>query len=452
MTILENIHKLESGDVSEKEKEVFNIVLKACKQFPNPVIARVAGGWVRDKAIGKPSDDIDLAIEGTNIQDFGKALLKESGVDEKKEKMAVFNANPEMSKHMDVVRVCIFPKFWIDICSLRPDEIDSTKEGTAESDAKRRDFTINALFFNINTSKVEDFVGGIQDLENKIIRTPVDPKITFGEDPLRVIRGIRFAAKYGFKMDQSTLDSIPLAKEKFENNVTKERVSTELFKAFKSVQSSKIAVDLIFRSTLFTSIFNPGIEFQIDEQITFKRTQTVLSRCDSDEKVFDIILSAIYFDLPALGFITDPLKPKKKIDPIEYIIVRRMKISAKDSDFISHLIKSEKTVESLMNDLSRLSAGHWIREIKNDWKFTRCIIFDDKVLDFFDNVLVKFINDEKMEDLIQMKPLFDGRQLAEKHNVKPGPGLKQYVNQLIDWQIMNPNGKAEDYETYIQSK
>ena len=147
MTILENIHKLESGDVSEKEKEVFNIVLKACKQFPNPVIARVAGGWVRDKAIGKPSDDIDLAIEGTNIQDFGKALLKESGVDEKKEKMAVFNANPEMSKHMDVVRVCIFPKFWIDICSLRPDEIDSTKEGTAESDAKRRDFTINALFF-----------------------------------------------------------------------------------------------------------------------------------------------------------------------------------------------------------------------------------------------------------------------------------------------------------------
>ena len=366
--------------------------------------------------------------------------------------MAIFAANPEMSKHMETARVCIFPKFWVDICNLRPAKIDSDEEGTAETDAKRRDFTINALFFNINTSKVEDFVGGVKDLESKIIRTPVDPAITFGEDPLRIVRGIRFAAKYGFQLHQSIIDSIHQVKEKFENNITRERITTELLKAFGSISSSKIAIDLIFKSALFTSIFNPANELPITEDLAFKRTQIALNRCDSDEKAFDVLLSAIYFDLPSLGNLTDPLKPKKKIDPIEFVIVRQMKISSKDSDFISHLLKSEKTIESLPNNLSRLSVGHWIREIKTNWKFTRCIIFDDNVLKFFDNELTKFINDEKMEDLIQMKPLFNGVQLAKKHNIKPGPELKQYINQLTDWQIMNPNGKAEDYEAYIQNK
>lgn len=452
MKISDNIHKLESGEFDEQEKKVFDLVLKACNKFSPPVIARVAGGWVRDRILGKASNDIDLAIEGAKCTNFGELLLKEAGIENEKNKMVVIAANPEMSKYMETVRVCLFPKFWIDICNLRPADLNANEGGTAKTDADRRDITINALFFNINTRKVEDLVGGISDIENKLIRTPVDPILTFSEDPLRLVRVIRFAAKYGFHIDQSIFDSIPQVKEKFQNNVTRERITAELLKMFETTTTAKIATDLIFKSTLFTPIFNPENLFQINEETSFQRIQIALSRCNSNEKVFDIFLSAAYYDLPSLGKMADPLKPTKKIDPIEYVVVRQIKIPVKNADFISALIKSEKTVETLKNNLNRLSVGHWIRQIKKEWPLTKCLIFDDNTLQFFDNVLVKFVNDEKMEELIDMKPLFNGRQLADLHNISPGPQLKQYVEQLADWQIMNPNGKPEEYKAHIKVK
>ena len=78
--------------------------------------------------------------------------------------------------------------------------------GTPEEDARRRDITINSLFFNIKTNQVEDFCGnGIEDLKNSFIRTPINPLITFRDDPLRILRVIRFAVRYQFTIDESIL-------------------------------------------------------------------------------------------------------------------------------------------------------------------------------------------------------------------------------------------------------
>jgi tRNA nucleotidyltransferase (CCA-adding enzyme) len=81
--------------------------------------------------------------------------------------------------------------------------------GTAEEDSLRRDLTINALFYNINTGEVEDFTNrGIQDLKSGIIRTPLDPEQTFKDDPLRVLRVFRFAARYNFECENEMVEAI----------------------------------------------------------------------------------------------------------------------------------------------------------------------------------------------------------------------------------------------------
>lgn len=449
--IHENIVKLESGQsIDELERNVINLVLNACSAFDN-VIARIAGGWVRDKVLGIQSNDIDLAIEGISSRNFGDELVKQAKDKNPKAKSVVIAANPEMSKHMETVRVCLFPDYWVDICNLRPKEINSTDFGTPEDDAKRRDFTINALFFNVNTNKIEDHVNGVEDIRNHIIRTPISPFLTFSEDPLRIIRGFRFASKYKFEIDSSIFETIPLIKDMFEKNVAQERISTEIVKSFET--SSPISIiNLIIQSTLFNSIFDVEKRFNIDEKVASNRISIAVNRCSTPEMVLVVLLCAIYFDVSSVGLISDPMKPKKKLDPIEYAIGRVLKLSLKIANDASALLKSEKRIEQLPNNLNRISVGHWIREIGANWKLTRCIIFDENILNFYDNVLVDYIEKEKMEELISMKPLVDGRKLADIHNIKPGPMLKQLQEELIDWQIMHPNSPLAEYEEYVKTK
>ena len=98
--------------------------------------------------------------------------------------------------------------FEIDVVNLRTEtyaldsRIPQIEIGTAEEDALRRDFTINSMFYNINEMKVEDLSGnGLSDMENKVIRTPIDPVITLQDDPLRIMRAVRFASRLSFEMD-----------------------------------------------------------------------------------------------------------------------------------------------------------------------------------------------------------------------------------------------------------
>jgi tRNA nucleotidyltransferase (CCA-adding enzyme) len=108
--------------------------------------------------------------------------------------------------------------------------------GTPEEDSLRRDLTINALFYNINTGEIEDFTKqGIQDLEAGLIRTPMEPEQTFKDDPLRVLRVFRFAARYNFKCDPDMLVAIqqPDIQYAFQKKISKERVGTEVEKGLQ---------------------------------------------------------------------------------------------------------------------------------------------------------------------------------------------------------------------------
>jgi hypothetical protein len=223
--------------LSNEERELFKVLLGSRDNQGRCTVLRVAGGWVRDKILGRESDDVDIALDDQSGIEFAShlnAYLESLGFET--HKLAVITANPDQSKHIEtaVVRVMGFS---IDLVNLRSEtysedsRIPTIQFGTPAEDAERRDFTVNALFYNLNTGAVEDFTNlGLTDLAAGIIRTPVDPLITFRDDPLRVLRAIRFSARYAFSYNDALVASARHAEihNAMLHKVSRERVWKEL--------------------------------------------------------------------------------------------------------------------------------------------------------------------------------------------------------------------------------
>ncbi|CAN6873610.1 unnamed protein product [Brassica oleracea var. botrytis] len=199
----------ENIEITEKEREIFDRLLGTLRFCNLDTQLRVAGGWVRDKLLGRECDDIDIAIDnmyGSEFLDKLKEYLASRG--EQVQGDTVIERNPDQSKHLETAKVRIYNQ-WIDFVNLRSEEytensrIPTMKFGTPKEDAYRRDLTINSLFYNINTGSIEDLTErGIDDLESGRIVTPLPAKATFLDDPLRVLRAIRFGARFGFTLDE----------------------------------------------------------------------------------------------------------------------------------------------------------------------------------------------------------------------------------------------------------
>lgn len=129
--------------------------------------------------------------------------------------------------------------------------------GTPLTDAMRRDFTINSLFYNIDTESVEDWTEkGIADIHNKILRTPLDPLVTFKDDPLRVLRCFRFKARFNFRVDEIIYHSLKNAEvhEALRHKVSKERIGIELAGMLKA-RYPLIALEEIYNFCFWNTIF-----------------------------------------------------------------------------------------------------------------------------------------------------------------------------------------------------
>ena len=188
------------------------------------VQAFVVGGYVRDYYLNRPCTDIDVVVVGSGI-DLAQALAKEL-----KTNVSVFKTFGTAMLHAD--------GFEVEFVGARRESYspDSRKphveDGTLEDDQRRRDFTVNAMAWSLNGATFGELVDpfeGMYDLEDRIIRTPCDPDITFSDDPLRMMRGIRFATQLGFDIDDETFYAIQRNRERIKI-VSKERIATELNK------------------------------------------------------------------------------------------------------------------------------------------------------------------------------------------------------------------------------
>jgi len=207
------------------------------------------GGFVRDLMIQRRCKDIDVVVEGSGIE-----LAKKSSEALNAGKVTVFkNFGTAMFRYND----------WeVEFVGARKESYERgsrnpiVEDGTIEDDQNRRDFTINALALSLNADSFGDLIdpfGGMRDLEDRCIQTPLDPDITFGDDPLRMLRAIRFATQLNFRITDSNLESIRKNAHRLEI-ITQERIHTELHKIILSTRPS-IGFKLLDKCGLLEIVF-----------------------------------------------------------------------------------------------------------------------------------------------------------------------------------------------------
>ncbi len=210
----------------------------------------VIGGWVRDLYLHRESKDIDIVVLGSGIE-LASAVAKRLG---KKAHLAVFKTyGTAQVKKGDVELEFVGAR---KESYTRDSRNPIVEDGTLEEDQNRRDFTINALAICLNQDRYGELLdpfGGLNDMEQCIIRTPLDPDITFSDDPLRMMRGIRFASQLGFYLNITTFEAIERNKERI-NIITKERIADELNKIMLSRKPS-VGWNLLDKTGLLPLIF-----------------------------------------------------------------------------------------------------------------------------------------------------------------------------------------------------
>ena len=217
----------------------------------------VVGGYVRDLYLQRPSKDIDVVVVGSGIA-MAEALGRKLG---RGAHVSVFKnfGTAQLKYHGTEVEFVGARKESYTHDSRKP----IVEDGSLEDDQNRRDFTINALAVCLNSHRYGELVdpfGGMEDMKERTIRTPLDPDITFSDDPLRMMRCIRFATQLNFYIDDETFDSLCRNRERIEI-ISRERIADELNKIMLSPIPSKGFIDLD-RSGLLELIFPELVALQ----------------------------------------------------------------------------------------------------------------------------------------------------------------------------------------------
>ncbi|MGK0447218.1 MAG: putative nucleotidyltransferase with HDIG domain [Polaribacter sp.] len=213
--------------------EIFSVISKASKQLQ--IESYVIGGFVRDFFLNRgTAKDIDVVAVGSGIE----LALKVSQLLPNRPKVQVFKTyGTAMLRYKDVEIEFVGARKESYTLESRNPEVS---EGTLQDDQNRRDFTINALALSLNKENFGELLdpfNGIEDLENKIIKTPLNPDITYSDDPLRMMRAIRFATQLNFTIEEESLLSIRKNAERL-NIITSERIVDELNKIMLSTEPS----------------------------------------------------------------------------------------------------------------------------------------------------------------------------------------------------------------------
>lgn len=288
---------MENFHLYSTERDILNVVQKAAELLN--IQAYLVGGFVRDRLLGRPCKDLDIVCTGDGI------LLAETAA-------SMLPGKPKVS---------VFQRFGTAMLRFRDMEIefvgarkesyvsDSRKPyveaGTIEDDQQRRDFTINAMAISLQKEDFGTLVdpfNGVQHLEEKVIRTPLEPRKTFSDDPLRMLRAIRFSAQLQFEIFPETLASITDNCDRI-LIISQERIIVELEKILLSIKPS-VGFEQLYKTGLLKHILPELVELQGVEYIdgkghkdNFYHTLEVIDNLRSNTDNIWLLWAAVFHDI-----------------------------------------------------------------------------------------------------------------------------------------------------------
>ena len=331
----------------------------------------VVGGAVRDALLGKNPKDYDLATDAVpdKVEEMmAKANLRTLPTGKAFGVINVFTDQGEYE----------IATFREDLSGgRRPDAVSFTN---IEGDVKRRDLTINALFYDIETKEIVDLVGGVNDLKNGVVRTVGSPEDRFGEDRLRILRAIRFAGRFGSQLDPET--DAALKKDASLKGISGERIRDEFLKGIASAKSVKNFLKMIDGYGLFDWVFN-GLA--VDKDFV-----------ENNDPIIVIANILKRNNIESL---------RKELNNLKYSADEVKAIS-----FLIGLIKLSPETAVLLKRAQK-NAGVTPEQMKT---FGKIVGLDSKLLDAF----------------IQFQLSVSGPELMDKMNLKPGPELGQAIQKV----------------------
>jgi len=452
-----------------KNFKLFKLISEVAENNSQTVF--IVGGYVRDLLMKRESPtDIDFVTEGNGIN-LAKEVAKEINP---KLNVSVFkNYGTAMFKHhgLDLEFVGARKESYAED-SRKP----AVETGTLEDDQKRRDFTINALAISLNQDSFGELIDpfeGISDIENKIIRTPLEPSQTYSDDPLRMMRAIRFASTLNFKIEEQSLESLKTEAERI-RIVSMERIMVEFNKIMLSEKPS-VGLKLLEESGILSLIMPEltalkGIE-EVEGQThkdNFWHTLEVVDNISKHTENLWLRWAALLHDIgkaPTKKFVEGngwtfhghEFLGSKMVKSLFH----RLKLPmGSDMKYVQKLVKLSSRPIALIDDgtsdsaLRRLlfDSGEDLEDLFTLCKADITTKNSSKQARFkknFEYVAVKIKEVEEKDQVRNFQPPISGEEIMELFNLKPGREigiLKEKVKEaILEGEIANDKTEARNY-------